>query len=125
MKQVIAIIRMNMMNVTKQALVEAGFPAFTARKVICRGKDNVDFRVIQGAEAGEPEAIARLKDDGPMLKPGRMMTVAVPDEAVPKLIEAVIRVNRTGHRDDGKIFVVPIEDAIRIRTGESGVAAVT
>jgi len=125
MKQVIAIIRMDMMNVTKQALVEAGFPAFSARKVIGRGKGNVDLRVIQGAEADEPEAIARLKDDGPMLKPRRMMTVAVPDEAVPKLIEAVIRVNSTGNRDDGKIFVVPIEDAIRIRTGESGVAAVT
>ena len=52
------------------------------------------------------------------------MTIAVTDESVPKLIEAVIRVNRTGNRDDGKIFVVPIEDAIRIRTGESGAAAV-
>ena len=124
MKQVIAIIRMNMMNVTKQALVEAGFPAFSVRKVIGRGKGNVDLRVIQGAEADEPEAIARLKDDGPMLMPRRMMTIAVPDEAVPKVIEAVIRVNRTGNRDDGKIFVVPIEDAIRIRTGESGAAAV-
>jgi nitrogen regulatory protein PII 2 len=125
MKQVIAIIRMNMMNVTKQALVDAGFPAFSARKVIGRGKGNVDLRVIHGAEADAPEAIARLKDDGPMLMPRRMMTIVVTDESVPKLIEAVIRVNRTGNRDDGKIFVVPIEDAIRIRTGESGAAAVT
>jgi len=125
MKQVIAIIRMNMMNATKQALVEAGFPAFTARKVAGRGKDNVDLRVIQGAQAGEPEAIARLKDDGPMLKARRMVTLAVPDESVPKVIEAVMRVNHTGNRDDGKIFVVPIEDAIRVRTGERGAAAVT
>ena len=88
MKQVIAIIRMNMMNATKQALVEAGFPAFTARKVIGRGKAMWILRVIQGAEADEPEAIARLKDDGPMLRPRRMMTLAVPDESVPKLIEA-------------------------------------
>ncbi len=124
MKQVIAILRMNMMNATKQALVEAGFPAFTARKVVGRGKDNVDLRVIQGARAGEPEAIARLKDDGPMLKARRMMTLAVPDESVPKVIEAVIRVNHTGNRDDGKIFVVPIDDAIRVRTGERGAAAV-
>jgi nitrogen regulatory protein PII 2 len=124
MKQVIAIIRMNMMNVTKQALIEAGFPAFTARKVIGRGKGNVDLGVIEGAEADAPEALARLKDDGPMLKPRRMMTLAVPDESVPKVIEAVVRVNRTGNRDDGKIFVVPIEDAVRVRTGERGAAAV-
>lgn len=124
MKQVIAILRMNMMNATKQALVEAGFPAFTARKVVGRGKDNVDLRVIQGAQAGEPEAIARLKDDGPMLKPRRMMTLAVPDESVPKVIEAVMRANRTGSRDNGKIFVLPIEEAIRVRTGERGAAAV-
>ena len=112
------------MNATKQALIEAGFPAFTARKVIGRGKGNVDLRVIQGAEADAPEAIARLRDDGPMLLPRRMMTLVVPDESVPKLIEAVIRANRTGNRDDGKVFVVPIEDAVRIRTGERGTAAV-
>jgi nitrogen regulatory protein PII 2 len=124
MKQIIAIIRMNMMNATKQALIEAGFPAFTARKVVGRGKGNVDSRVIQGAEAGAPEAIARLKDDGPMLLPNRMMTVAAPDEAVPKLIETIIRVNRTDKCGDGKIFVMPIEEAVRIRTGERGAAAV-
>jgi nitrogen regulatory protein PII 2 len=124
MKQVIAIIRMNMMNATKQALIEAGFPAFTARKVVGRGKGNVDVGVMQGAEAGAPEAIARLKDDGPMLLPNRMMTVAVADESVPKLIETIIRANHTGRSGDGKIFVVPIEDSVRIRTGERGAAAV-
>ncbi len=124
MKQVIAIIRMNMMNATKQALIEAGFPAFTARKVVGRGKGNVDVGVMQGAEAGAPEAIARLKDDGPMLLPNRMMSVAAPDESVPKLIETIIRANRTGKSGDGKIFVVPIEEAVRIRTGERGAAAV-
>jgi nitrogen regulatory protein PII 2 len=124
MKQVIAVIRMNKMNATKQALIETGFPAFTVRKVVGRGQGNVDFRVIQGAEADAPEAIARLRDDGPMLITWRMMTIAVPDESVPKLIEAVIRANRSGNRDDGKIFVVPIEDALRVRTGERGGAAV-
>jgi len=123
MKQVIAILRMNMMNATKQALIEAGFPAFTARKVGGRGRGNVDLRGIAGAEADAPEAIARLKDDGPMLMPWRMMTLAVPDESVAKVIEAVIRVNHTGKRDDGKIFVLPIEEAVRVRTGEYGAAA--
>ena len=124
MKQIIAIIRINMMNATKQALIDAGFPAFTARKVIGRGKGNVDSRVIEGAAAAAPEAIARLKDAGPMLTPRRMMTVAVSDDSVPKVIEALIRVNHTGNRDDGKIFVLPLEDAVRVRTGERGAAAV-
>lgn len=124
MKQVTAIIRMNMMNATKLALIEAGFPAFTVRKVLGRGKGNVDFRVIHGAEAGAPEAIARLKDDGPMLIPKRMMTIAVSDESVPKLIETIIKTNRTGNRGDGKIFVVPLEEVVRVRTGERGTAAV-
>jgi len=123
MKQVTAIIRMNMMNATKQALIEAGFPAFTVRKVLGRGKGNVDYRVIRGVEVGAPEAIARLKDDGPMLIPKRMMNLIVPDDTVSKLIETIIRVNRTGNRGDGKIFVTPIEDAIRVRTGERANAA--
>jgi nitrogen regulatory protein PII len=47
-----------------------------------------------------------------------MMTIVVPDEAVPKLIETIIQANRTGNRGDGKIFVQDIEDAVRVRTGE-------
>jgi nitrogen regulatory protein PII 2 len=123
MKQVIAIIRINKVNATKDALIQAGFPAFTVRKVLGRGMGNVDFRVIQGAEAGHPEAIARLKDDGPMLIPKRMMLFAVDDESVPKLISTIIDVNKTGQKGDGKIFVLPMETAVRIRTEERGTAA--
>jgi nitrogen regulatory protein PII 2 len=123
MKQIIAIIRMNKVNPTKQALIDAGFPAFTVRKVLGRGKGNVDFRVINGAENGAPEAIARLRDDGPMLVPKRMMTFVVPDETVPKLIETLVQVNKSGQRGDGKIFVLPAADAVRLRTGERGAAA--
>jgi nitrogen regulatory protein PII 2 len=123
MKQIIAIIRINKVNATKSALIDAGIPAFTVRRVLGRGKGNVDFRVIQGAEQGQPEAIARLKDDGPMLIPKRMMTFVVEDESVPKVISAVIGANKTGQKGDGKIFVLPLDNAIRIRTGETGAAA--
>jgi nitrogen regulatory protein PII 2 len=123
MKKIIAIIRMNMVNRTKQALVDNGFSAFTVRKVLGRGKGNVDFRVLHGAEAGHTEAIARLKDDGPMLIPKRMMSIVVPVEAVSKVIETIIQINQTGKPGDGKIFIVPVTDAVRIRTGESGIKA--
>jgi nitrogen regulatory protein PII 2 len=123
MKKVIAVIRMNKVGPTKTALVESGISSFTVRKVLGRGKGNVDYRVIHGAEAGSPEAIARLGDDGPMLIPKRMMSIVATDEAVPALIDTIIRVNKTGQRGDGKIFVLPMEDAVRIRTGDRGQAA--
>ncbi len=54
-----------------------------------------------------------------------MLTMVVPDEAVPKIIESIIRVNQSGRRGDGKIFVSPMEGASRIRTGESGGEAIS
>jgi nitrogen regulatory protein PII 2 len=116
---------MDKVNAIKGALVDAGFPSFTVRKVVGRGQGNVDARVIHGAEEGCPEAIARLKDDGPMLVPSRMMTFVVQDESVPKLVDAIFKICRGGQRDEGKIFVKPLLDAVRIRTGESGVSALT
>ena len=89
-----------------------------------RGQGNVDFRVIHGAQSGAPEAIARLKDDGPMLIPKRMMTIAVETAAVPTVVQTIIQANQTGQRGDGKIFVLPLENVLRIRTGETGAAAV-
>ena len=58
MKEVLAVIRMNKMNETKQALVEAGIASFTARKVIGRGQGKVDYLLLKGAEAGHEEASA-------------------------------------------------------------------
>jgi len=124
MKEVIAIIRMEKVNLLKQALVDAGFPAFTVRKVIGRGQGTVDPRVMQGAVEGSPEAIARLKDDGPMLIPNRMMLFAVQDENVARLVETIIKICKSGKNGDGKIFVKPLEDVVRIRTSEHGSAAV-
>ena len=46
--------------------------------------------------------------------------VVVPDDQVEKIIEAIVSAAQTGRIGDGKIFVLPVEDAIRIRTGESG-----
>jgi nitrogen regulatory protein PII 2 len=46
--------------------------------------------------------------------------VVVPDELVEKTVTTIMRVNRTGKSGDGKIFVLPCQDAVRVRTGESG-----
>jgi nitrogen regulatory protein PII 2 len=123
MKEVMTVIRMNKINETKQALVKAGIPSFTARKVLGRGKGQVDFKVLKGAQEGHPEAIALLGQP-PRLIPKRLLTVVVPDDKVPTAVKTIIRVNQTGNAGDGKIFVLPISDAIRIRTAESAEIAI-
>lgn len=123
MKEVVAIVRMNRMNETKRRLAEEGFPALNAVKVLGRGKGQVDYRLLRGAEAGAEEAIALL-GHGPQLIPKRMVSLVVSEKEVPLVIKTLIECNCTGQAGDGKIFVLPMSDAVRIRTGESGLKAI-
>lgn len=123
MKEILAVIRMNKMNVTKRALSDAGVSSVTARKVEGRGVGKVDYLLLQGAQAGYEEAISQL-GPGPKLIPKRMLTIVVPDALVARTVQTIVEVNQTGAPGDGKIFVLPITDAIRVRTGETGDAAV-
>jgi nitrogen regulatory protein PII 2 len=122
-KEVIAVIRMNMMNATKRALADAGISSLTARKVMGRGQGNVDYQVLKGAEEGREEAINQL-GPGPRLIPKRMLTLVVPDDKVPLVVKTLIETNQTGNPGDGKIFVLPVLDAVRVRTAEVGEAAI-
>ena len=54
------------------------------------------------------------------LYPKRMITVVVPDKEVKTVVETIIEANKTGKPGDGKIFVLPIGDAVRVRTAETG-----
>lgn len=123
MKEVMAIIRINKMNQTRQALADAGISSFHARPVFGRGKGMVDFRILRGAQDGHEEAISQL-GAGIKLIPKRMIQVVVPDARVSTVIQAIVRVNQTGNAGDGKIFVLPCEDAVRVRTGETGDRAI-
>ncbi|HEX2970742.1 MAG: P-II family nitrogen regulator [Bacillota bacterium] len=118
MKEVLAVIRMNMMNKTKKALADAGISSFNACPVFGRGKGNVDFRILKGAEQGQEEAISQL--GSLKLIPKRLLDLVVPDELVLTVVQVLIKANQTGHAGDGKVFVMPCEDAIRVRTGEQG-----
>ncbi|MCW7754393.1 P-II family nitrogen regulator [Desulfobotulus sp. H1] len=121
MKEIIAIVRMNRMNQTKKALVEAGITSMTAKEVLGRGKGIVDFSLLKGAEKGYEEAITQLGDSSRLI-PKRMISIVVPDGLVEKVVSTLMGVNRTGKSGDGKIFVLPTRDSIRIRTGERGEA---
>jgi nitrogen regulatory protein PII 2 len=123
MKEVTAVIRMNKMNETKRALSEAGIASLTARKVVGRGQGKVDYMLLKGAEEGYEEAINQL-GPGPKLIPKRMLTLVVPDGKVKAVVDTIITVNQTGSPGDGKIFVQPMLDAVRVRTGEDGETAI-
>jgi nitrogen regulatory protein PII 2 len=119
MKEVLAFIRPNRMNATKAALTAAGISSMNAKECLGRGKGLVDFSVLKGAELGYEEAIAQL---GPSqrLIPKRMVSCVVPDKFVAKTVGAFIEANRTGKAGDGKIFILPVSEAVRVRTAESG-----
>jgi nitrogen regulatory protein PII 2 len=123
MKEVMAVIRLNMMNITKRVLADAGFYSLTTLKVMGRGKGNVDYHLLQGAEEGHEEAVSQL-DSSPKLIPKRLITIVVPDDKVKNVVETIMEFNKSGRKGDGKIFVMPVADAIRIHTGESGDKAI-
>lgn len=123
MKEVIAVVRINMMNQTKQALADAGIDAYFAREAQGRGKGLVNPKVLEGADQGYEEAAAVLGEKG-KLYPKRVVSVVVEDNQVDDVVQSIISTNQTGMPGDGKIFVMPITDSIRVRTGETGSAAI-
>ena len=119
MKEIMAVVRINMMNKTKKALADAGITSVTARDGLGRGKGLVDLTLLEGAEKGYEEAVAQLGQSQRLI-PKRIFFVVVPDKLVSKTVKTIMQVNHTGKSGDGKIFVPPVADAIRVRTGEAG-----
>ncbi|MEA5083327.1 MAG: P-II family nitrogen regulator [Lachnospiraceae bacterium] len=120
MKEVMAIVRLNRVNATKEALAEAGFPAFTCRKVMGRGKKAVNLDLVEAVLGGElpVSPIGEYISESSRLIPKRYFTVVVPDEDVEKAVNTIMDTNCTGNPGDGKIFVLPIVESIRIRDGQ-------
>ena len=124
MKEVIAIVRINMMNQTKQALTDCGIDAFFAHEAHGRGKGFVNPKVLEGAEQGYEEAASLLGEKG-KLYPKRLVTAVVEDKQVACVVQTIININQTGMPGDGKVFVLPISDAVRVRTGETGAKSIS
>lgn len=128
MKEVMAVIRMNMINKTKEALLVEGFSSLNCRKVTGRGKKKVDFTIVErmisdGIEICSP-SVAEVISEGHRLIPKRLISLVVRDEEVKKVVETIIHSNSFGKPGDGKIFVMPVLDAVRVRTGEVGEEAI-
>ncbi len=122
MKEVMAIIRQNKVNATKEALAGAGVPAFTCRKVLGRGKKLIDMTLLRSiVDSGEIPATAtgEYLSESQRLISKRVFTMIVEDENVDKVVETIIDANSTGNPGDGKIFILPINESYRVRNGES------
>ncbi len=112
MKRVIIIIRPNKYFKTKQALIAKGFYSSTSKEVLGRGKKRVNY--VLNTENGE------IDNSVYQMVAKRMFDIYVTDQDVDKLIDVVLSVNKTGNSGDGKIFILPVDNCQRIRTGETG-----
>ena len=108
MKKVIAIIRRTKLDVVKAALDECGYPSMTVTEVKGRGRQKGITEIYRGREY-QIDLLPKVE---------LMMIVA--DNEVEKVADIIVHSARTGEIGDGKIFVVPVDEVIRIRTGERG-----
>jgi nitrogen regulatory protein PII 2 len=126
MKEIMAVIRMDNINDTARALSEAGFSSMTGRKVFGRGKKKYTFELIEDVvEEGDntPTRTLETISENHRLIAKRMMILVVKDEDVDEVVDIIIDKNQTGHMGDGKIFVLPVADVVRVRTSETGESA--
>jgi nitrogen regulatory protein P-II 1 len=112
MKKVEAIIKPFKLDEVKEVLAEVGVAGMTVTEVKGFGRTGGKQEVYRGS--------AYIVDFVPKIK----IEVVVPDRIVFEVIDAIERVAKTGRIGDGKIFVTPVEQAVRIRTGERGEDAI-
>ena len=112
MKLIIAIIKPFKLNDVKEALGAVGIEGMTVTEVKGFGRQKGHTEIYRGSEY--------TVDFLPKVK----LEIAVADEVVGSAIDAICKGAKTGKIGDGKIFVVPLEGAVRIRTDEQGEAAV-
>jgi nitrogen regulatory protein P-II 2 len=112
MKMVVAIIKPFKLDDVREALSEVGVQGITVTEVKGFGRQKGHTELYRGAEY--------VVDFLPKVK----LELAVTDDLVERTLEAIARAARTGKIGDGKIFVLPLEQAIRIRTGETDAEAV-
>jgi len=117
MKQVIVIIRNEMYFKTKDALQIAGFGSLSVKDVLGRGRRNFKGEIVKNLEESEKEVYMSN------MYSKKMLEIYVRDEDVESVIKVILSLNSQGNPGDGKIFVVPVRSALRIRTGETDVDA--
>ena len=111
MKLIVAVIKPFKLDDVRQALADNGVQGLTASEVKGFGRQKGHAEVYRGAEY-TVEFLPKVK-----------LEIAVPDSAVDAVIDVIRQTANTGQIGDGKIFVLPLGEALRIRTSETGESA--
>ena len=108
MKKIEAIIRPFRIDDVREALAEIGVKGMTLTEVKGYGRQKGHTELYRGSEY-QIDFLPKLK-----------LEVIVPDAMTDKVVETIVKAAKTGQVGDGKIFIYAVEDAVRVRTGESG-----
>ena len=111
MKKIEAIIRPHKVEDVREALVDLGVRGMTIIEVRGMGRQKGHTEVYRGSEY-QIDFLPKIK-----------LEVVVPDHLEAQVVDTILRTAKTGQVGDGKIFIINVEDAVRVRTGESGEAA--
>lgn len=119
MKEILAFIRVNKINQTKQALLEAGYPAMTCRNCMGRGKQMYNMELVDTLSLDKlsENSMDEVLIETTRLFPKRSINMFVQNEDVENIINIIMDVNSTAHPGDGKIFVLPVVETLRVRDG--------
>jgi len=112
MKKIEAIIKPFKLDDVRNALTEIGIQGLTVSEVKGFGRQRGHTEIYRGSEY-TVEFLPKIK-----------IEVVVPDNLIDSTVEAIVRSAKTGKIGDGKVFVLPVENALRIRTSETGDKAV-
>src|SRR5215211_5591234 len=113
MNKIEAIVRPERLDAVKEALAGAGFVGLNIVAVTGRG---VQKGIVHAGRGGEEYRVDML--------PKSKIELVVKDADTEKVVSVIVEASRTGAIGDGKIFIIPVADAIRVRTGERGDAAI-
>jgi nitrogen regulatory protein P-II 1 len=112
MKKIEAIVRPHLLEAIKDALQTIGIQGMSIAEVKGFGRQKGHTEVYRGAEY-QIEFVPKIK-----------IEIVLDDEMVDEAIDTIIKTSRTGKFGDGKIWIIPVEEAVRIRTGEYNAQAV-
>lgn len=108
MKKIEAIIRPHKLEEVREALLEAGFHGMTILEVKGVGRQKGHTEVYRGSEY-KVDFLPKIK-----------LELVVPDQRLDAALSTILKTAKTGQVGDGKVFVLPVDEVIRVRTEESG-----
>ncbi|HEY2563721.1 MAG TPA: P-II family nitrogen regulator [Acidimicrobiales bacterium] len=108
MKLVIAVVKPFKLDAVKEALKVLGIQGLTVTEVQGFGRQRGHTEVYRGAEY-EVEFVPKVR-----------LEIVIDDERMPEVLDTVVAAANTGKIGDGKVWVVPVEEVVRVRTGERG-----